>query len=69
MEYCTKDGCIIHTQYCAKIARQKKEQLPNSKYTAVNPAKESRISSIRSQMAAGGAGRVALSICYTSVHW
>ena len=49
MEYCTEDGCMIHTQYCTKIARQKKEQMSNSKYTAVNPAKESRISSIRSQ--------------------
>ena len=49
MEYCTEDGCMIHTQYCTKTARQKKEQMSNSKYTAVNPAKESRISSIRSQ--------------------
>ena len=54
MEYCTEErvnkyGCMNHTQYCAKIARQKKEQLSNSKYTAVNPAKESRISSIRTR--------------------
>ena len=58
-----------HTQYCAKIAREKKEQLSNSKYTAVNTAKESRISSIRTQHGGRRGWKGCLERLLHECHW